>query len=116
MSQFIVLNIIIRVLYITNTVTRFHSANLYGKSTTYNHKTNYYNTDARHVIEYEEVNLQPDLTYIEQPVMILDRKEQVLRNKIVKLVRVLWRNHNVEESTWELDSAMVEKYLHMFST
>ncbi|XP_074323763.1 uncharacterized protein LOC141660677 [Apium graveolens] len=48
-----------------------------------------YNPDARHVIEYEHVDLQPDLTYIEQPVKIMDRKEQVLRNKAVKLVRVL---------------------------
>ncbi|KAL8091863.1 hypothetical protein AgCh_034213 [Apium graveolens] len=45
-----------------------------------------YHADARHVIEYEQVDLQPDLTYIEQPVRIMDQKEQVLRNKTVKLV------------------------------
>ncbi|KAL8113741.1 hypothetical protein AgCh_020872 [Apium graveolens] len=37
-----------------------------------------YHADARHVIEYEQVDLQPDLTYIEQPVRIMDQKEQVL--------------------------------------
>ncbi|KAL8104388.1 hypothetical protein AgCh_028553 [Apium graveolens] len=61
-----------------------------------------YHADARYVIEYEQVDLQPDLTYIEQPVRIMDQKEQMLRNKTVKLVRILWRNQNVEESTWEL--------------
>jgi len=74
-----------------------------------------YHADARHVIEYEQVDLQPDLTYIEQPVRIMDQKEQVLRNKTVKLVRILWRNQNVEESTWELEDAMRNRYPHLFS-
>ena len=59
--------------------------------------------------------MQPDLTYVEKPVRIIDKKEQVLQNKVIKLVRVLWQNHNVEESTWELESAMLEKYPHLFS-
>ena len=74
-----------------------------------------YHRDARHIVEYEQVDMQPDLTYVEKPVRIIDKKEQVLRNKVIKLVRVLWQNHNVEESTWELESAMIEKYPHLFS-
>ena len=73
-----------------------------------------YHADARHVIEYDQVDLQPDLTYIEQPVKIMDQKEQTFRNKLVKLVRVFWRNQNILESTWELESAMLEKYPHLF--
>ncbi|KAL8107856.1 hypothetical protein AgCh_024313 [Apium graveolens] len=67
-----------------------------------------YNADASHVIELEPVEIQPDLSYMEQPVRILDRKERTLRNKVVLLVRVLWRNPIVEESTWELESEMQE--------
>ena len=74
-----------------------------------------YHRDARHIVEYEQVDMQPDLTYVEKPVSIIDKKEQVLRNKVIKLVRVLWQNHNVEESTWELESTMLEKYPHLFS-
>ncbi|XP_074352783.1 uncharacterized protein LOC141691931 [Apium graveolens] len=48
-----------------------------------------YHADARYVIEYEHVDLQPDLTYVEQHVCVMGQKEQVLRNKIVKLVRIL---------------------------
>ena len=66
-------------------------------------------------MEYEHVDMQPDLTYVEQPVKIMDKKEQALRNKVIKLVRVLWQNHDVEESTWELESTMLEKYPHLFS-
>ena len=51
-----------------------------------------YHSDTSHIIEYETVEIQPDLSYEEQPVKILDRKEQVLRNKTIPLVRVLWRN------------------------
>ncbi|XP_063943376.1 uncharacterized protein LOC135150632 [Daucus carota subsp. sativus] len=74
-----------------------------------------YNLDSKHVIEYEPVELEADLSYVEMPVEILDRKEKVLRNKVVKLVRVLWRNPKVEESTWELESDMREKYPHLFT-
>ena len=74
-----------------------------------------YNPDTSHVIENEEVEIQPDLSYVEQPIEIIDRKEQILRNKTIPLVRVLWRNQQVEESTWELEAKMREKYPHLFS-
>ena len=74
-----------------------------------------YNPDASHIIEYEPVELQADLSYVEQPIRILDRQERVLRNKSVSLVRVLWRNPVVEESTWELESEMLEKYPQLFA-
>ena len=37
---------------------------------------------------------------------ILDWKDKVLRNKIVRMVKVLWRNHYVEEATWETEDRM----------
>jgi hypothetical protein len=43
------------------------------------------------MLEYEQVDIQPGLTYKEQPVEITDRKEQVLRDKVAKLVRDLWK-------------------------
>ncbi|KAK8697891.1 hypothetical protein V6N13_114025 [Hibiscus sabdariffa] len=38
---------------------------------------------------------------IEESVQILDREIKRLRNKIVPLVKVLWKNHRAEEVTWE---------------
>ncbi|WOG92409.1 hypothetical protein DCAR_0311675 [Daucus carota subsp. sativus] len=70
--------------------------------------------DSNQVIEYEQVEIQPDLSYVEQPIEILDRKEKVLRNRSVPIVKVLWRNPKVEEITWELESDMLEKYPHLF--
>ncbi|XP_074346826.1 uncharacterized protein LOC141685630 [Apium graveolens] len=74
-----------------------------------------YNPDTSHVIEYEPVEIQADLSFVEQPVKILDWQVKSLRNKSVKLVKVLWRNPKVEESTWELESDMRSRYPHLFS-
>ncbi|KAL8110718.1 hypothetical protein AgCh_026455 [Apium graveolens] len=74
-----------------------------------------YIPDSNQVIEYEPIELQPDLSYVEQPIQILDRKERVLRNKSIPIVKVLWRNPRVEESTWELESDMLDKYPHLFN-
>ena len=39
-----------------------------------------------------------------------------LRNKTISLVKVLWRNHKVEEATWEPEAMMQEHYPHLFSS
>ncbi|KAJ8761423.1 hypothetical protein K2173_001554 [Erythroxylum novogranatense] len=74
-----------------------------------------YRSDPSHIIQTSEVQLSDDLSYEEMPVEILDSKEKVLRNKTVQLVKVLWRNHAVEEATWEPLDAMKEKYPHLFN-
>jgi len=45
-------------------------------------------------MEVEGLPLQPDLSYIEHPVQILDEKERVTRNKVVKFCKVQWQNHS----------------------
>ncbi|XP_047949113.1 uncharacterized protein LOC125194943 [Salvia hispanica] len=56
--------------------------------------------DPKRVIHYEEVALNSDFSYEERSQMILDRKVQILRNKSIASVNVLWRNHEYEEATW----------------
>ncbi|KAK1393540.1 hypothetical protein POM88_012596 [Heracleum sosnowskyi] len=51
-----------------------------------------YTIDAQHMLEYEQEDIQPGLTYKEQLVEITDRKDQVQRGKVAKLVRGLWKN------------------------
>jgi hypothetical protein len=46
------------------------------------------------------------MTYEETPMRILDRNDQVLKNKSISLVKVLWNNHLVEEASWELEESM----------
>ena len=46
---------------------------------------------------------------------IVDRKEQVLRNKVIPLVKVLWKNHEGEAATWEPETQMRHQYPQLFS-
>ena len=45
--------------------------------------------DPSHVLSYESLDLDPKLTHEERLVKMLDRKDKVLRSKIVSLVKVL---------------------------
>ncbi|KAG8487764.1 hypothetical protein CXB51_018053 [Gossypium anomalum] len=74
-----------------------------------------YRPDPSHIISTEDIEVRPDLSYEEEPVQILAREVKELRNKKVPLVKVLWRNHNVEEATWEPEETMRVRYPHLFS-
>ena len=58
-----------------------------------------YHPDPTHVLKPEEIHIDETLTYEKRPVQILDRKVKELRTKQIPLVKVLWRNHEVEEGT-----------------
>ena len=73
-----------------------------------------YVPDPSHVIHYEPLRLQGDMAYEEVPVMILDRKIKELRTKHIPLVKVLWRNHAIEEASWELEDEICKKYPSLF--
>ncbi|KAI5330678.1 hypothetical protein L3X38_020804 [Prunus dulcis] len=73
-----------------------------------------YIPDPSHVLEEQPIELQEDLTYVEQPVQILDRKMQALRSREIPLVKVLWRSHTVEKVTWEPKDQMREQYPYLF--
>ena len=58
-----------------------------------------YIPDPSHVLREQPLQLKENLTYEETPVEIVDRKEQVLRSKVIPLVKVLWKNHEREAAT-----------------
>ncbi|KAA0053491.1 DNA/RNA polymerases superfamily protein [Cucumis melo var. makuwa] len=60
-----------------------------------------YVVDPTHVVDFEPLQINEDLSYEEQPVKILAKEVKLLRNRGISLVKVLWRNHRVEEATWE---------------
>jgi hypothetical protein len=45
---------------------------------------------------------------------IMDKKEQVLRTKMIPIVKVLWHNHGVKEALWEAEQDMWSRYPHLF--
>ena len=73
-----------------------------------------YVSDPSHVLTQDAIEVQEDLTYEEKPVKILDRQDKMLRNKIIPLVKVLWKNHKMEEATWEREDDMKARYPELF--
>ncbi|XP_034208150.1 uncharacterized protein LOC117621704 [Prunus dulcis] len=73
-----------------------------------------YISDHSHVLESQLIELKDDLSYVEQPVQILDWKIQVLHPREIPLVKVLWRSHVVKEATWELEEQMRAQYPYLF--
>ncbi|XP_022873934.1 uncharacterized protein LOC111392771 [Olea europaea var. sylvestris] len=70
--------------------------------------------DHNHVISYQTLEVQKDLSYEENPTMILDRKVHQLRNKVL-LVKVQWQNHGRDESTWKKEEKLKTKYPELFN-
>ncbi|KAA0056708.1 pol protein [Cucumis melo var. makuwa] len=73
-----------------------------------------YVPDPSHVVDYEPLKIDENLSYTEQPVEVLAREVKTLRNKEIPLVKVLWRNHRVEEATWEREDDMRSRYPELF--
>ncbi|KAA0057117.1 ty3-gypsy retrotransposon protein [Cucumis melo var. makuwa] len=73
-----------------------------------------YVVDPTHVVDFEPLQVSEDLSYEEQPVEILAREVKMLRNRGIALVKVLWRNHGVEEATWEREEDLRAQYPKLF--
>ena len=75
-----------------------------------------YISEPSHVLSYESLDLKPDLSYEEIPIRILDKSTKELRNKRIRLVKVLWRNQRIEEATWEKEDRIQNQYPNLFGT
>ncbi|TXG51789.1 hypothetical protein EZV62_024313 [Acer yangbiense] len=75
-----------------------------------------YMVDPSHVLDYQPIQISQDMTYEEHPLKILNWKQQVLRTRVFSFVKVHWRNHPIEEATWEREEEMKEKYPQLFET
>ena len=74
----------------------------------------WYTSDPNHVIPYEPLQLKENLTYVEEPIGIVDRMDRVLRNRTIPYVKLLWKHHGSIDATWELEHVMQQKYPELF--
>ena len=74
-----------------------------------------YYGDGNYLIRWDSVLLDENLSYEEEPVAILDREVRKLRSKEIASIKVQLKNRPVEESTWENEADMQEKYPHLFT-
>ena len=73
-----------------------------------------YTPDPTHIVDWGELVVDADGTFEDGPVRIMDNREQVLRGKTVRLIKVLWQNRGVEEATWEHEDTMRVNYPFLF--
>jgi hypothetical protein len=65
-------------------------------------------------LSMEDLDLGGDLTYNERPIKILDTAEQVTHSKIIKMCKVQWSHHAMEEATWEHEEELRADYPELF--
>ena len=65
-----------------------------------------YHSDESHILPVQHLQVQADLSYDEEPKVILAREVKQLLNKQVPLVKGIWQHHGREEATWEPKETM----------
>ena len=75
-----------------------------------------YEPNPSHVLEWSKLELEADASFEEKSIRVVDYRYKLLRGKTIRLVRVLWNNFGSEESTWEREDEMREKYPDLFAT
>ena len=69
-----------------------------------------YWSDPTYFLQEQPVELKENLSYEEVPVAILVKDQKVLRNKVIPLVQVLWKNYSQEKATWEREKDIRQQY------
>ena len=62
--------------------------------------------DATHVVNWNDVQVEPEGEFLVEPDCILGRREITLRNHTIVQVKVQWKHLSLEEAPWELESNM----------
>jgi hypothetical protein len=61
-------------------------------------------------IDAVDVTLEPDMTYSEHPMRVLDQKDRITQKRTLKFYKVQWNQHTKDEATSETQD-FLEKIL-----
>ena len=61
-------------------------------------------------VETAYIKIESDLAYEEKPIPLLDSKERVTWNRVIKFHKVMWSNHSERDATWEREDYLREVY------
>lgn len=59
--------------------------------------------DATHVIDWTNIQVEPEGEFQVGPEGIIDRREHVLRNQAIRQVKVQWKHLSPPKATWEME-------------
>ncbi|KAI3827213.1 hypothetical protein L1987_01285 [Smallanthus sonchifolius] len=65
-------------------------------------------------VPLEEIEVDDKLTYVEQPIKILDAKEKQLHHKTIKQVLLQWKHRKGSEMSWENEEEIRKSYPQLF--
>ncbi|XP_020687873.1 uncharacterized protein LOC110103472 [Dendrobium catenatum] len=71
-------------------------------------------SDSGKKVSADEVGIQENLAYKEEPELILAYDVRKLRNKQIQMVKVQWKHRTTRETTWEKESDMRQSYPYLF--
>jgi hypothetical protein len=60
--------------------------------------------------EVTDVALEPDLTYSEHPIRVLDQKDRITRRRSLKFYKIQWNQHTEDEATWETQDFLKKNF------
>ena len=71
-------------------------------------------SDETLTIPLEEIVIDENLRFIEEPVEIMDREVKRTKQSRIPIVKVRWNAKRGPEFTWEREDQMKQKYPHLF--
>ncbi|GJS06471.1 hypothetical protein Tco_0363267 [Tanacetum coccineum] len=70
--------------------------------------------DANLHVPFEEIKVEKNLHFVEEPVKIMDHEVKGLKRSRIPIVKVCWNSKRGPEFTWEREDYMRVKYTHLF--
>ena len=61
-------------------------------------------------MEVTDVTLEPNLTYSEHPIRVLDQKDRVTQRRVLKFYKIQWNQHAEDEATWETQDFLEKNF------
>jgi RNA polymerase-interacting CarD/CdnL/TRCF family regulator len=66
-------------------------------------------------IEPQGIRIKLDLEYHEQSVQVLDTKDRVTQNKVVRTYKIQWSHHDDGDATWEIGEYLQNAYKDFYN-
>ena len=73
-----------------------------------------YLPDESHVLQPQAMKVDSQMSYVEEPIAVVDRQVRKLRSKEILSVKVIWNHHGENEATRELEKDMKRLYPQFF--
>jgi hypothetical protein len=66
------------------------------------------------IIDSQAIEIEPNLTYTEHPLRVLDTKERSTRRETIRMFKIQWNHHTKEEATWETKTYLQHNFPDFF--